>query len=258
MADFKLLAIGDVVGPQAVDYLCERLWNFRRENGIHMVICNAENASTGNGLDPKSADRLLAGGADVLTSGNHIFRQRAIRSYLDDSETVIRPANYPAGTPGNGYTIVNIDGFRVLVINLLGTIYMESLECPFTMLDRILNREDSRYDFAVVDFHGEATSEKIALGRHFDGRVSALFGTHTHVPTADVQILPRGCGYVTDLGMTGPIDSVLGVRTELIIEKLRTKMPVKFEIADGSIRSDAVCFTLDDRFICKRAERVSL
>lgn len=258
MNKFKILAIGDVVGPEAVKYISEKLWAFRKERGINMVVCNAENAALGNGLDPSSADTLLSSGCDVLTGGNHIFRKREIRRYLEMSRSVVRPANYPYGTAGNGYTFINIDGYRVMVINMLGTIYLDSLSCPFGTADRILEREAGRFDFAVLDFHAEATSEKIALGRYLDGRVNVIFGTHTHVPTADACILPNGSGYVTDLGMSGPPDGVLGVRADIIIEKLRTKMPVKFELAGGATVVNGVIFTIDtdSRTVCE-VERVT-
>lgn len=244
-SEFRILALGDVVGPFAVKYISEKLWNFRRDNSIDMVVCNAENAASGNGLDPFSADKLISSGCDVLTGGNHIFRKREIRDYLESSEVLVRPANYPIGTPGNGFTIVNIDGYKALVINVMGTIYLDSLACPFSTVERILEREAGRYDFAVLDVHAEATSEKIALGRYFDGRINVVFGTHTHVPTADMAVLPKGTGYVTDLGMSGPNDGVLGVRADIIIEKLRMKLPVKFELAEGDIEVDGVIFSID-------------
>lgn len=243
--NLRLLAIGDVVGPAAVKYISEKLWNFRKANSIDMVICNAENAAVGNGLDPQSADTLIAAGCDVLTGGNHIFRKKEIRRYLDYSRTLVRPANYPFGTPGNGYTFAEVDGYRVLVINVLGVIYLDPLACPFATVDRILEREAGRYDFAVLDIHAEATSEKIAMGRYFDGRISVVYGTHTHVATADMTILPNGTGYVTDLGMSGPPDGVLGIRADIIIEKMRTKLPVKFELAEGAPEVNGVIFTLD-------------
>lgn len=243
--NFRILALGDVVGPFAVKYISEKLWDFRRANSIDMVVCNAENAASGNGLDPFGADKLISAGCDVLTGGNHIFRKREIRQYLENSEVLVRPANYPVGTPGNGHTIVNIDGYRVLVINVMGTIYLEALACPFATVDRILEREAGRYDFAVLDIHAEATSEKIALGRYFDGRINVVYGTHTHVATADTAVLPNGTGYVTDLGMSGPNDGVLGVRADIIIEKLRMKLPVKFELAEGDIEVNGVIFGLD-------------
>ncbi len=242
---FKLLALGDVVGPAATEYIGEKLWDFRHKHGVNMVVCNGENAAVGNGLDPTSADRLIEGGCDVITSGNHIFKRREIRSYLDENSLLIRPANYPAGTPGNGYTIVTIDGFRVLVINVMGTIYLEALACPFDTVERILKKEEGNYDLSVLDVHAEATSEKIALGRHFDGKINVIFGTHTHVATADQMILSGGSGYVTDLGMSGPNDGILGVRADIIIEKLRSKLPIKFELAGGDTEVNGVLFTID-------------
>lgn len=245
MSDFKILAIGDVVGPVAVKYISEKLWSFRKENGISMVVCNGENAASGNGIDPYSAEKLISSGCDVLTGGNHSFRKREIRPYLENSETLLRPVNYPIGTPGNGHTIVDIDGYRVLVVNVMGTIFLEPLACPFATVDRILERESGRFDFAVLDIHAEATSEKVAMGRYFDGRISVVFGTHTHVATADTVILPKGTGYVTDLGMSGPSDGVLGVRADIVIEKLRMKLPVKFELAEGDIAVNGVVFNID-------------
>ncbi len=254
---FRILAIGDVVGPNGVKLLAEKLWSVRKTHEIDMVICNAENAAIGNGLDPQAADRLLAAGCDVLTGGNHIFRKKEIKNYLDDSEYAIRPANYPNGTPGNGYTIVNIDGYRVLVLNLLGVVYLEAMNCPFETAERIFRREEGQFDFAIVDIHAEATSEKLAIAHFLDGRASVVFGTHTHVPTADTTVLPRGTGYVTDLGMTGPHDGILGVRADIIVDKMRTKLPQKFELSEGDIRADAVIFPLDSSGKCLSAERIS-
>ncbi|MBO5670022.1 MAG: YmdB family metallophosphoesterase, partial [Clostridia bacterium] len=184
-------------------------------------------------------------GADVITTGNHVWQKKDIRDMLCDSEQIIRPANYPPACPGAGYTVRDCLGWRILVINVMGTVYMDSLESPFDAVDRILAREAGRYDIAVLDVHAEATSEKIALGRYFDGRINIIFGTHTHVPTADLRILPHGSGYITDLGMFGPEESVLGVKTDIIIEKFRTKMPVRFEIADGPLVLCGACFTYD-------------
>ena len=230
-------------------------------------VSDAKKRSTSSSATPKTpapetdstrrAPTGCCGGCDVLTGGNHIFRKKEIRHYLDESEIVVRPANYPYGTPGNGYTIFGVNGFNILIINLLGTIYMESLACPFMTADRILEREKGRYDLAVLDFHAEATSEKIALGRYLDGRISAVWGTHTHVATADNQVLPKGSGYVTDLGMSGPPDGVLGIRADIIIEKLRTKLPVKFEFAEGATEVNGVIFALDtDSGKCVSTERV--
>lgn len=241
----NIMAVGDIVGPNAVDYLKDRLWKFRNDNDITIVVVNAENACIGNGLDSSSANLLLSSGADVLTSGNHIWRKREIRSYLDETKEVLRPANYPPNSPGNGYIKYNADGKIFLIINVLGVIYMDPLDCPFVTVEKILELEKGNYDYAVLDIHAEATSEKIAIARYFDGRINVVFGTHTHVTTADEQVLPNGTGYITDLGMCGPINSVLGIKNDCIIEKLKDKLPVKFEIAGGDIEANATVFTID-------------
>lgn len=245
MNNFRILALGDVVGPSTVNYIGEHLWTFRKENKINMVVCNAENASAGNGLLPQTADDLLSSGCDVLTSGNHIFRKKEIKQYIENSRELIRPANYPAGTPGNGYTIAKIDGYSILVMNMLGTVYMEAMSCPFRGAEAILDREEGKYDFSVLDFHAEATGEKGALGMYLDGRVNVIYGTHTHIPTADMRILPKGSGFVSDLGMCGPQDGVLGVRADIIIDKLMTKMPVRFDLATGAPSLNGVIFSID-------------
>ena len=240
-----ILCIGDVVGSNGCDFLRRRLPALKRTKGIDLVIANGENSSDGNGITPASANHLFDSGVDVITTGNHVWQKKDIRDFLCDSEQIIRPANFPPSCPGAGYTVRDCMGWRVLVINVMGTIYMEALESPFTAVERILERERGRYDLAVLDIHAEATSEKIALGHYFDGRIPIIFGTHTHVPTADLRILPHGSGYITDLGMVGPEESVLGVKTEIIIEKLTTKMPVRFEIADGPLLLCGACFTYD-------------
>ncbi len=253
----KILALGDVVGTKAVWYLSERLWKFRERNQIDFVICNAENAYNGSGLDPQNADKLISAGCDVLTGGNHTFKRYEIKPYLEDSKNVIRPANFPAGTPGNGYTIVDNNGYNMLVINVLGTIFMEPLACPFETVDRILERENGNYDFAFLDIHAEATSEKIALAHYFDGRINCIFGTHTHVQTADNMIFPKGSGYITDLGMCGPDNSVLGDKPEIIIERLTKKLPVKFEVSQNPVTAHGVIFSLSpDTGKCISALRV--
>lgn len=245
MSHIRILTIGDVVGPAALEKLSTALFPLKNEYKADFIIVNGENSAPGNGIDVPSAKTLLYAGADVITTGNHVWQKKEIRDFLCDSEQIIRPANYPPACPGAGYTIHDCMGWRILVINVMGTVYMEALESPFSAVDRILDRERGRYDLAVLDVHAEATSEKIALGHYFDGRIAVIFGTHTHVPTADLRILPGGSGYITDLGMTGPEESVLGVKTEIIIEKMTTKMPVRFEIADGPLILGGACFTYD-------------
>lgn len=241
----KILAIGDVVGPAAIEYMATKLRNFISRENIALTLVNGENASVGNGLCRADALAILDAGADIITGGNHIWQKKDLRDLLDTSDRIIRPANYPGANPGNGYTIADANGYRVLVMNVMGVIYGDPLADPFETVERILNREEGRYDFAAIDIHAETTSEKYALARYFDGRINIIYGTHTHVPTADEQVLPRGSGYITDLGMSGPHDSILGVKTECIIHKLTTKLPTRFEIAENDIRINGAVFELD-------------
>ena len=256
----KILAIGDVVGRRSIEYLAERLRKLRGTLGVDLVICNGENASEIHGLALRDAEALLDCGVDLITLGNHAFGSRDIYAFLDDrSDVIIRPANYPAACPGVGYTVLSVSGLRVLCMNLSGTAFMDQLDNPFSVVDRILERERGDYDLAVLDFHGEATSEKLAMGYHLDGRVSVVFGTHTHVPTADARVLRGGTGYVTDLGMTGPINGILGTDAEAVLCKMRTHMPTRFTVAEGPIEAQAVLFTLADSapYRCLKAERVT-
>jgi metallophosphoesterase (TIGR00282 family) len=241
----KILTLGDVVGRQAVAYLEKNLWNARSSYGADIVIVNGENASDIYGIDECDAKALLSAGADVITLGNHAFGKKNIFTMLSDSNAIIRPANYPPLTPGGGYTIINVCGWRVLCINVLGTVMMESLACPFATVDKIFEREKGNYDVSIMDLHAESTSEKIAIGRYFDGRINVIFGTHTHVQTADEQILPRGSGYITDLGMTGPVNSVIGSDVDAVIERMRTKITSRFTVADGEVRAHGALFDLD-------------
>lgn len=241
----KILAIGDIVGTRAVEYLSKNLWKMRDALGVDLVVANGENASEIHGVSASDASAILDAGVDLITLGNHTFGRKDLFSMLSDSENIIRPANYPPLTPGGGYTTLNADGYKILCINILGTALMEPLACPFATVDKILEREAGEYDLALMDIHAEATSEKIALARYFDGRINVMFGTHTHVQTADEQVLPKGSGYITDLGMTGPTNSVIGTEAEAVIEKFRTKMPVRFRVAEGDIEAQGALFTLD-------------
>ncbi len=230
----KIFVLGDVVGNVGCEAVRRLLPAYRRANSIDLVIANSENAADGNGLLPASAEHLFASGVDLLTGGNHTFRRREIYPILEESISILRPANLPAGTPGTGFGVVDLGFTRVCVINLLGTVYLESLDSPFAVADQLIRQAtDLGIKNILVDFHAEATSEKRALGYYLDGRVTALWGTHTHVPTADVQILPAGTAYITDVGMCGPVQSVLGVEPALIIEKFTTKLPVRFKNAAG-------------------------
>lgn len=253
----KILAIGDVVGPDAVAFTARRLRRLRTDCGASLIVVNAENAAAGNGLDTQSAAALFRAGADVLTSGNHIWKKKEIQSYIDDRPQLLRPANYPAVCPGQGYTIVESDGVRFLVMNVMGQVYMDPvLADPFQTVERILEHTAGQYDVALLDVHAEATSEKIALARFFDGRIGAVWGTHTHVQTADETVFRGGTGYITDIGMTGPVDSVLGIRVGCILDRLRFKMPVKFETAEGPVELRGAAFTFGGDGKCTAVERI--
>ena len=241
----RILALGDVVGTAAVAYLSEHLWKFRDREKIDAVIVNGENASEIRGLSARDASALLSAGADVITLGNHAFGIRDLYPFLEDSDDVIRPANYPPQAPGAGYTVKEVCGWRMLCINVSGRVYLDPLSSPFDTVDRILDREKGNYDFAVMDIHAEATSEKLALAHYFDGRIGAIFGTHTHVPTADTRVLKKGSGYVTDLGMCGPVDGIIGTCAENVIDRFRFMMPTRFEVAGGEIEAMGVIFEID-------------
>lgn len=252
----KILCIGDVVGAIGCRHLSATLPRIKRELAVDVCVVNGENSADGNGITPVSAKQIFDAGADVITGGNHTFRRHEFYELLEENEFLLRPANLPAGTPGRGMTVVDRGRYQVTVINLQGTVYMEALTSPFESLDSLL-KEAGNPKFCIVDFHAEATAEKRALAGYADGRISALFGTHTHVATADEQVLEGGTGFITDVGMTGPVNSCLGVRTELSIEKMRTKLPVRFAVADGPCAMDGVLFTLDDATgKCTAVERI--
>ena len=242
----RVLAIGDVVGSIGCKCLRALLPNLKKEKKIDLVIVNGENSADGNGITPASAEHLFASGADIITTGNHAFRRRESYELFAGRHDLLRPANYPHGAPGKGICVVDKGRFQVAVVNLMGTVYLEALDCPFATMERLL-AENHLPKVILVDFHAEATGEKGGFAYAYDGAVSAVFGTHTHVQTADTQILPKGTGFITDLGMTGPCHSVLGVKPELIIKKLKTKMPVRFDLASGSCHMDGAIFEIDEK-----------
>lgn len=254
-----ILCIGDVVGGNGCNHLRRSLPKLKKSMGIDVVIANGENSSDGNGITPASANHLFDSGVDVITTGNHTYRRREVYDYLDDTEAILRPANFPPEAPGHGVTILDLGRTQIAVINLMGAVYLdEHLACPFRTLDNLLKTKELP-KVCIVDFHAEATGEKRALGYFVDGRVSAVFGTHTHVPTADETILPHGTGYITDVGMTGVIESVLGVKSELVIQKQLSKMPVRFDYADGECKMDCVLFDIDEKTgLCRKVERISV
>ncbi len=244
----KILAVGDVVGVNGTEFIRKNLWNIRKEHKIDVTVLNGENAAKGNGLDRSTAETLLASGADVITSGNHIWKKYDVKNVLEDMDFVLRPANFPDACPGHGCVIFNADGVRTLVVSLIGNVYMQdAYASPFEKADEILKKFENEYDVCIVDFHAEATSEKIALAKYLDGRVCAVFGTHTHVQTADARIEKNGTAAVTDIGMTGAYDSVLGIKYECVLEKFLKKMPIRFEEADGKIMFNGAVFDVDEK-----------
>lgn len=254
----NILCIGDVVGSVGCEFLRARLPALKKLRGIDLVIANGENSADGNGVTPTSAQYLFDSGVDVITSGNHSFRRREAYEFFDSCDMLLRPANFPEGVPGRGLCVADLGRVQVAVINLMGTVFLDNLHCPFETLDALL-KTPGLPKLCLVDFHAEATGEKRAMGFYADGRVTALFGTHTHVQTADECLLPKGTGYLTDAGMTGVIDSVLGVKPELIIKRYTTKMPVRFDLAKGPCRMDCVLFTADEKTgLCTAAEHLSL
>ena len=253
----KILAVGDVVGEGGQDILARRLRELREDTGAHFAVVNGENAS-GVGITPAQARRMLEAGADVITLGNHTWNRIQIGEFLDKDPHILRPANYAGRVPGRGMGIYQCQGQRVAVLNLMGRVELNpNLDSPFKATNFLLRGQD--YDLALVDFHAEATSEKGAMAWYLDGRVQAVWGTHTHVPTADECLLPHHTGYITDAGMTGVADSVLGVKPEIIIGKLRTKMPARFDLAKGPCKMDCVLFSADERTgLCTGVERMTI
>ena len=240
----KILFVGDVVGKPGCDCVARQLPAIKKHYGIDLTVINCENATATNGVMPAAAQGLLDAGADVLTGGNHIFGKKQMHAMLDENERVLRPANYPASAPGRGRTDIDCGRCTVTVINLQGNAFMDALESPFTALDRLLVDAGR---ITLVDFHAEATSEKRALGFYADGRITALVGTHTHVQTADAQILPQGSGYMSDAGMTGVVDSVLGAKKEIVIDRFLSKLPIPFELAEGPAALCGVVIDADEK-----------
>ncbi|SEL12061.1 TIGR00282 family metallophosphoesterase [Ruminococcus albus] len=241
----NLLFIGDVVGCSGTDFLEEQLYGIKRKYNIDVTVVNGENSAQGNGITPQSFDRLISMGVDVVTTGNHCFRRREVMELYDSSEFLLRPANFPEGVAGRGVGIIDLCPVKIAVVNLMGTMYMEALDNPFTEIDKILDGIDTPNIF--VDFHAEATSEKKAMGHYLKGRVTAVMGTHTHVQTADEVILGGHTAYITDVGMTGPEFSVLGVDSDIVIDKFRYHCPVKFTESDSPCFLNGVVVSFDEK-----------
>ncbi|MDP3879633.1 MAG: TIGR00282 family metallophosphoesterase [Dehalococcoidales bacterium] len=239
-----ILAIGDIIGRPGRQAVNKLLPELHRRHKFDLVIANAENIAGGIGVTPLTARELLDAGVDVLTSGNHIWAQKEIIPYLDDENMpLLRPLNYPPGVPGRGYLIKK----DIMVVNLIGRTFIGNFDCPFRGMDKLLAELNPRPPVIIVDFHAEATSEKMALGRYLDGRVSAVLGTHTHVGTIDAQLFPRGTAYVTDIGMTGPVDSVIGDDTESVLQRFLSSIHNRLSVAQGKVMFNAVLVEIDKK-----------
>lgn len=243
--EFRLLFVADVVGSPGREAVKAILPALREELRVHLVVLNGENSAGGFGLTVATIKELKASGADVITTGNHIFDQREFVPELNSQERVIRPANYPPGAPGVGHCTVEADGEEVLVMNLMGRLFLQDIDDPFRKADEILAGSEGR--ITICDFHAEATSEKVAMGWFLDGRVAAVLGTHTHVPTADHRVLPGGTAFCTDVGMVGPRDSVIGMDRENVLRRFLTAVPQKWRVADGPVTFNSALVSIDRR-----------
>lgn len=246
MKPIRVLAIGDVVGKPGRSIIKARLPDFRTEEKVDFCFANGENAAGGSGLTRDTAQDLFKGGVDVITTGDHVWKKKEIVKTFGKDSPILRPENFPEGTPGKGYFIFSTDrGVEIAVVLLLGRVFMNPIDCPFRAVDKVLERIGGRASLILVDMHAEATSEKVAMGYHLDGRVSAVVGTHTHIQTADEKILPKGTAYLTDLGMTGPSHSVLGRRVDRVLKRFITGMPSPFDIAPGGAQINGALIDLD-------------
>jgi 2',3'-cyclic-nucleotide 2'-phosphodiesterase len=243
----KVLFIGDIVGKPGMDTLAQQLPILIKAHGAELVIVNGENVADGKGLDEEQANEIFGLGVDIITTGNHIWDNWKSRPLLAKNDRVLRPMNYPSGNPGKGFNVFQIkSGLTVAVLQLQGRTFMQSIDCPFKAADYALSIIKEKTDIIIVDFHADATSEKVTMGWHLDGKVTAIFGTHTHIPTADATILPNGTAYITDVGMTGAYDSVLGMRKDVAIKRYTLQTAHKFEIADANdVHLCGVCVTVD-------------
>ena len=244
----RILFIGDIVGSpgrSAVETLVPKI---KKREGIDFVIANGENVAAGSGVTPALADQLFNDGVDVITSGDHIWKRKEMVAELGADKRLLRPANYPPGAPGYGYGVFETGpGVNIGVVNLVGRVFMQAVECPFRTAREIIDKIRTRARIIIVDMHAEATSEKIALGYYLDGQVSAVLGTHTHIQTADEKILPGGTAFISDVGMTGPFDGVIGRKKEQIISRFLTQLPTKFEMAEGDVQLHGAIVDIDDK-----------
>ncbi len=252
----RILFVGDVVGAPGRRALESLLPGLRERHRPDFVVANGENAAGGIGITEKTARQIFAAGVDAITLGNHVWKHSEVYDYLDREERIVRPANYPKGSPGRGHTVVERDGTRLGVANVAGMVFMDAARSPFAESDALVSELEGKADHVLVDFHAEATSEKVAMGWHLDGRATACVGTHTHVPTADARVLPGGTAYITDVGMTGPRGGVIGVKKEQAIESLRTHMSVRFETSPDDPWLNGVVIRASQSLRADRIEQV--
>jgi metallophosphoesterase (TIGR00282 family) len=254
----RLLFIGDVVGKPGREGFAAAMPALRAERLPDLVVVNGENVAGGVGITKETAEELFEAGADVITLGNHTYRHREVYPYLESEQRILRPANFPESNPGRGHTIVDAAGMRVAVVDLSGQMHLQVERSPFTAIDELLERLAGSADAIVVDFHAELTSEKVAMGWHLDGRVAAVLGTHTHVPTADARVLPGGTAHISDAGMTGSRAGVIGVRREQALQAFRTQMPVRFDTADEDIWVMGVAVEIGDDGLARGIDQILL
>jgi len=255
----KVLTIGDIIGSPGRRAVKEILPGLKQQHHVDFVIANGENVAGGLGLTLSTAEVLFDAGVDVITSGNHIWAQKEIMPYLDSEIPILRPLNYPPGVPGRGYLIFKN---RIVVVNLIGRTFIGNFDCPFRAMDKLLAELEARPAVIIIDFHAEATSEKVALGRYLDGRVSAVLGTHTHIGTIDSQLLPKGTAYVTDIGMVGPVNSIIGDDTETVLSRFLSMIPYRLAVGKGKVVFNAILVTIDEEMglatdierICREVE----
>lgn len=255
----RILFIGDVVGAPGRNMIKEYTMRLKQKYKPTITIINGENAASGKGITEKIYKGFLDAGAQVVTLGNHAWDNRDIFEFIEDAKALVRPANFPEGTPGKGYTFVKVNDIEIAVINAMGRTFLPAIDCPFRKMDEILEIVKKRTPYIFVDFHAEATSEKQAMGWYLDGHVTAVVGTHTHVQTADERILPKGTAYLTDVGMTGPYDGILGVEKEPVLKKFLTTLPVRFEVAEGREQLNGVVIDFDPKTgLAKSIKRIQI
>lgn len=242
----KVLFIGDIVGNPGRKIVNKNLQSIRREYNIDICVANGENSAGGNGITYYIANELYNAGIDVITLGNHTWSKKEIMSFIDNEARIVRPANYPEGVPGKGSTIITIKNKTIGIINIIGRVYMDNADCPFKVVEKEIDYLKSFTNVIFVDFHAEATSEKNAMGWFLNGKASCMVGTHTHVQTADERILYNGTAYITDVGMTGPSDGVIGIDRSIIVQKFLTSMPARYEVAKGKVQFNAVVVDIDE------------